>query len=607
MPRWPIRGVIALLALVLAVAGALYLLRLPLSSRWLEYQLAARGLPGASLRVTRLDTQGVALEQVALGPELGIGGLAFDLDPWDRARPVRRVRVSGARLRLALEPGASLLGSLDAPLRLLLVGTAKESSPEVREPITASLPALEIDDAQILLGPGRVDVALELAEPGEDGASAGELHLVAQGLVWKDLGLESARIELPFALSSSADSVSIAWSERARAELLGVTGLPVSLGGALQATSNRGRVDVQLGDALAVTPQVELVVDLPELDTGDARLAPSRWQVALEGSSVRAQAQALGDRVRADVQATLDPATGAGQARIALAPVEFTPGGLQPVELDARLGSLRAVSGRIAGAAELGWSGGELRSSSAELTLTSLGFRSSSASIEGLRGVIQLSSLAPLASARAQTLDAAALEVAGIRFREPHVRFSLGPERVHLEEARLSLGSGKLRVNDAVLGPSDVAREWTVQAADLELRELLELAHIEGVSGSGTLSGAIPLRLAGDGIEIRDALLESSQPGVLRIRSERVRSALGSAGETVEQLALALEDFHYETLRIELEKPVRGETVARLHLLGNNPAVLEGRAFALNVNLEADLDSLLRAVGRGLELSGSLR
>jgi hypothetical protein len=82
-----------------------------------------------------------------------------------------------------------------------------------------------------------------------------------------------------------------------------------------------------------------------------------------------------------------------------------------------------------------------------------------------------------------------------------------------------------------------------------------------------------------------------------------VRSALGSAGETVEQLVLALEDFHYETLRIELEKPARGASVARLRLLGSNPQVLDGRSFALNVNLETDLDPLLRAVGVGLELT----
>jgi hypothetical protein len=591
----------AALALCAAAAASLYLLRLQLATRWLERELAARGLPGASLRVTHLDPRRIALEEIALGPELGARELVLDLDLRDRTQPVRRLRLSGARLRLDPQPGKPLLGSLDAALRPWLAGASQD------EHVPVAIPALEVEALRLLLDGGHIDVALELSAPGADESSTGEIRLDAHDLEWGELELGSARLELPFGLAASSDSVSIAWTERARAELRGLGGLPVRPRGPIQASSERGRIDVRLADEPGLSPHLEAEVALPELAVGESRLPASHWQVSLDGSELRARASALDDRLRAELRATLDPATGAGQARLALAPLEFVPGGLQPAELDPRLAPLRDVRGRVSGVAQLRWSGGALRSSSAELTLAPLALRSSGARVEGLRGVIQLSSLSPLASGPAQLLEATSLEVAGIRFAKPRVRFAVGPERLLVEEALLPLGSGKLRVRDAVLGALDAPLELTVEAIDLELAELLALAALEGVSGSGTLSGAIPLRVAGDAVEIRGARLESRGPGVLRVRSERVRSALGSAGETVEQLVSALEDFHYESLRIELEKPARGESVARLELRGNNPKVLEGRAFALNVNLETDLEPLLRAVGVGLEVTRQWR
>jgi hypothetical protein len=564
--------------------------RLELATRWVLRELAARGVYPASLRVTRLDPRGMALRDVAFGEELAAREIEVDLDVRAQASRVRRVRIAGLDLRLDLRPGAPLLGPLDAPLRLALAGVAGD-------PGTATPPALDIADAAIVLEMEQKELAVELSlrldEPDPDGASSGRLELAARPAELGGFAIAGASLELPFRLTSSESAFSVSWSQLARAEV-------ALAAGPIQLSSERGRLDVKLGDAPELVPDADLVVSLPELDLAAAHVPASRWRVALKDGSLEAEGAALGERVRARLSATLDPAL----AKLALGPVEFAPGRLQPVELDPRLAALQEVRGRISAAAELRWSGGELRRSNGSVTLSALSFRSSAATIDGLGGVVQLTSLSPLASPPAQTLSAAALQVAGIRFERPALRFALTPDGARLEEAHASLGSGTVWVNDVRLSPADPERELVLRAADLELGELLALAPLEGVAGTGRISGTLPVHVGRDALEIRGGVFEAIGPGRLQIHSDRIRSALGSAGATVEQLVSALEDFHYDQLRLELEKPARGESSARLRLLGRNPAVLEGRDFALNINLETDLEPLLKAIGTGLRLTG---
>ena len=68
----------------------------------------------------------------------------------------------------------------------------------------------------------------------------------------------------------------------------------------------------------------------------------------------------------------------------------------------------------------------------------------------------------------------------------------------------------------------------------------------------------------------------------------------------------ALEDFHYEDLSLSLEKNAEDDLTLLLSILGQNPAVLDGQPFRINLNLESNIGQILDAVGEGLELSKDL-
>src|SRR5204863_5545499 len=92
----------------------------------------------------------------------------------------------------------------------------------------------------------------------------------------------------------------------------------------------------------------------------------------------------------------------------------------------------------------------------------------------------------------------------------------------------------------------------------LDLAKLFAIASLEGVGGSGRLSGAIPVAARSGAVAIPWGEL-TAKGGVLQVRSQRVASLLSGGGQSVELLLDALRDFHYDELTVTVEKAFEGE------------------------------------------------
>jgi hypothetical protein len=55
----------------------------------------------------------------------------------------------------------------------------------------------------------------------------------------------------------------------------------------------------------------------------------------------------------------------------------------------------------------------------------------------------------------------------------------------------------------------------------------------------------------------------------------------------------ALKDFRYKVLKVGLDGDIAGDITLSLNLLGNNPNVLEGKMFELNISVQSPLMNLL--------------
>ena len=93
---------------------------------------------------------------------------------------------------------------------------------------------------------------------------------------------------------------------------------------------------------------------------------------------------------------------------------------------------------------------------------------------------------------------------------------------------------------------------------------------------------------------------------MLRVRSEAAAAALGAAGEQVALMLSALEDFRYEALSATLDMAAGGDAATMIRMKGNNPAVLDGYPFAINVGLSGNLERILEALRQGAAMSTGL-
>ncbi|MEE8535330.1 MAG: YdbH domain-containing protein [Kiloniellales bacterium] len=298
---------------------------------------------------------------------------------------------------------------------------------------------------------------------------------------------------------------------------------------------------------------------------------------------------------------------GRGELRATLEPLAFTPSGPGPGALLPPLGDLKSVSGEVAAVVRLSWDADGI-AGQAELSLRDVSFVSAEGKVEGLDLDLRLDRLFPPGSPGGQSLSVRRLDP-GLPLENLALRFRVAPgDPPHLviEHGGLGLIGGRVSLRDAVIDPGGGRQDITLRIEALDLAELFRILGVAGLSGTGRLSGTIPLRLGRDHVAIEQGRLEAAGPGVLRFRSKEAAQVLAGAGESAALLLRALENFHYHDLALTIDKSAGGEARLGLALSGNNPDVLDGYPFRLNIGLEADPGRLVKALSQVYSLSDNL-
>lgn len=172
--------------------------------------------------------------------------------------------------------------------------------------------------------------------------------------------------------------------------------------------------------------------------------------------------------------------------------------------------------------------------------------------------------------------------------------------RLELDQAEADFLGGLLRVPP---GAWDLARmpvQVPLELERLELARLMELYPAEGLAGTGTLSGRVPVLIDRDGVRVEKGRVTALDPGgVLRLPAERI-PGLGGGNQAMDVIAQALKNFHYSVLNSTIDYDQDGSLHLDLRLEGRNPEVRDGYPIVLNIDLEENLPALLTS----LQLSG---
>jgi hypothetical protein len=168
--------------------------------------------------------------------------------------------------------------------------------------------------------------------------------------------------------------------------------------------------------------------------------------------------------------------------------------------------------------------------------------------------------------------------------------------KLSLQHVEAALMGGTLRLAPGEWSLAAESLLFPVQVQGLELEQLFILYPTEGLAGTGTLDGNLPLQIASQGVTIEQGRLSARAPGgKLQFHSARIR-ALGRSNPAMQLVTQSLEDFRFTTLSSQVNYNPQGKLALAMRLEGRNPAIEQGRPIHFSINLEEDIPTLLASL-----------
>ena len=218
-------------------------------------------------------------------------------------------------------------------------------------------------------------------------------------------------------------------------------------------------------------------------------------------------------------------------------------------------------------------------------------------SASGINAVLTADRLSPLRLPAGQTVSIALMD-AGVPLTDGEIQFGVQGDKLSVTKAEWNWAGGMLKAAPFEAGMSAADQTIVLEAEDVDLRQLLSLAAIDGLSASGNLSGSLPVHISPDAVSIEEGRLETAGPGSLRYDPDDPPAFLaGDPGSSTDMLLKALTDFRYDSLVLSVDGQAGGEMTLSFAIRGSNPSFYDGYPVALNLNVGGALDTILR---RGL-------
>lgn len=559
--------------------------------------LTRQGMGPVQLTIGRVDLFGLQARDISLyGGAIRADALVLAYDPMRLAAGiVDKAELTGLRVTMALKDSGIVVGG--APLRLAAAAPGAPTTPGWR------IDALRITDALVAFeqpdGTVEATFSTDLAVSGASIPSAALAVDLAVPLAGT---MHAMRIAVPELALSAADGGG--WRLQFQKVAVRPKDLPWvvdDLGGELLWRGS-DQLSVSIGVARLSDGRTPAAV-VPVGITGAITMAGPRLDFTLH-----AEGEATGRRGRFALDATgqHDRATGTGRTTITTSPVVFRGNGLQPRDLFPATGTaLGGLSGAVALSGSIGWQNTTV-TPALTLRLADIVLESQGVQLSKIHGDIKLAGLAPLATAPGQVLSGI-VGVAGMPPAKATLTFQLLPApALRIQAMRMDLAGGEIFVSPFVIDLVQPGMRTVVGLQQIDITEVFTLVGVPGLAGTGRIDGSIPVTVSGGRVQVRDGRLAASGPGVLRLRSDTLPKQVTDAGESVALVLRALEDFHYDTLEIELDGSPSGDGAITLRIKGRNPAVLEGHPFNLNIRFESNFDQLVALALRSMTAAREL-
>lgn len=179
-----------------------------------------------------------------------------------------------------------------------------------------------------------------------------------------------------------------------------------------------------------------------------------------------------------------------------------------------------------------------------------------------------------------------------ISFRYDHSFDEAKPAVLSVINAVMPWKDGRLKITNAKI-PVGVNRDLniSVQAENISVGELLGAMTGQRVQATGTISGTVPVTLKTNGdMVFHQGGLATVAPGTISMPPD----AIPGDNQQIDLVRNILSDLRYTNLSMTLNSDKKSDLGILMTVEGYNPAVYNGRAVKLNVNLTGDVLDFIR-------------
>lgn len=179
--------------------------------------------------------------------------------------------------------------------------------------------------------------------------------------------------------------------------------------------------------------------------------------------------------------------------------------------------------------------------------------------------------------------------------------------RLELENCELNALGGALRLGAGHFTWTTGDGYLPLAVDGVELNAVLALMQDPGLSGTGLLSGSLPLSLRDGTASVHEGWVAARHPGGT-LHYIAAPEQLAAMTQPQLQLAFsALADLRYERLTSRIDYQEGGELVLGISVRGRSPELEDGRPVELNLNVTQNLLTLLRSLQFADQIDAEIR
>ncbi len=235
------------------------------------------------------------------------------------------------------------------------------------------------------------------------------------------------------------------------------------------------------------------------------------------------------------------------------------------------------------------------------LQLDKLSLHTADMKLDDLEGTVNFIELVPLSMPPRQRIKGS-VTVGDLGPLPIQLEFQLREDgAVAVQDLDVGFAGGRMRTRGLVKTGDELDADGMIYVQSVDLAQVFQLIGLDGLEGTGRITGKVPVRLLGENLTIGKGTLNAEGPGKLKYTGTALQQQLSNREDTVGTVAQVLSDFRYKKLSMELTKEASGTGAIMLRMDGANPAVYDGYPFAFNIRIESDFHKLGRIALGGVE------